>query len=1188
MRKRIFRSGISLMLTAAMLAGSMAVAEPVKADETAETVGTTYYIDAQNGNDSNDGTSESAAWKTFANVDDLTLTEGDQVLLKAGCTWNSEKLFIENAKGTDPNPVVIGKYGDGADPVINGNGNPWNDSKDVSSLKKEDVAAVHIKNSEHIVVQHLEVTNWESDEADLMDDTIPEGGYQQSKSMLTGILVENRDAGELKSVAICDNYVHDVNGYMSTNGSEGDKKGSGGIIALVTGGTTQSYFNNLVITGNKVEKVCHEAIYMESCWAARTLVGGAKSQQAGSLEWVGWSGVYVADNYVNNVAGDGIVLINADGGEAEYNLITASAKEDWNYSRNPAHAAIWMWDCNNVTMQHNEAAYTESTQDGMAFDCDYGNQNVMYQYNYSHDNKGGFWMACPGPYYTVNSVVRYNVSVNDGLFNGGRIIRVGEYGSIGHQVYNNTIYWNNGYELSAIEQGSWTSGVNGTVPGVTSGTDIYNNIFYGDSGTFVDNAGTTYNHNCVWGAAKDSYMANVDDVNAVIADPKFVDVKDYTTGTFDDKNKRVTLGKADGFKLTAASPCIDAGMEYMAVPEESFDAVADEMVETNITLENRDYEGNTVPFEDTKVDIGAFEYQGKGLAPEEIVTDKSYLKALLAQAEAYKESDFEAAGWSAFKTAYDKAQTIEKRVDVLQEVVDAYAKNLENAMMGLAKSGAVREGTPADDTLSSYTSADTVDNSTFEKSGTDWGYWQATVSVSNEQAHTGSGSLKIAKTAGKDTGYSELGKIPVKQNTEYVCEAWIYCGDSAASSVGLEAKHHNSYAGSDIKLGTASAEDVEGDTWKKVKMEFTTQGYDWISIAASSTLDTAYLDDVVLYQKTFTTDEVLERTGLQAVLATVPSEKEDAYTSTAWKNYKNVLTAARLKCADAMASQADLDQAVLDVNEALSALENAKRGNKTVLTAMYHAYASDVQGSYTADTWNAFCSALQNAKVVIDDQDAMQAEIDTALAALVSARNNLTIPAGSGNTTTVTTKADQQITVKDSYTKTAGDKAFTISAKLTAGNGTLKFASSDERVATVSSRGRVTVKGAGICKITVTATATANYHAKTAEILIKVNPKQAAVKSIKAAKGRKMTVKWAKDSSVSGYEIQYALKSNFKGAKKVTVKKASAASTTIKKLKAGKKYYVRVRAYKNGSVNGQTETLYGAWSKAKKTGKIKK
>lgn len=75
--------------------------------------------------------------------------------------------------------------------------------------------------------------------------------------------------------------------------------------------------------------------------------------------------------------------------------------------------------------------------------------------------------------------------------------------------------------------------------------------------------------------------------------------------------------------------------------------------------------------------------------------------------------------------------------------------------------------------------------------------------------------LRLQKQQVKIPDIPNLEKIPVKQNTEYVCEAWIYCGDFAASSVGLEAKHHNSYAGSDIKLGTASAEDVEGDTWKK-------------------------------------------------------------------------------------------------------------------------------------------------------------------------------------------------------------------------------------------------------------------------------------------------------------------------------------------------------------------------------------
>ena len=64
-------------------------------------------------------------------------------------------------------------------------------------------------------------------------------------------------------------------------------------------------------------------------------------------------------------------------------------------------------------------------------------------------------MACPGPYYTVNAVVRYNVSVNDGLFDGSRIIHVGEDGSIGNQVYNNTMFWKGGYEIRAVEQGSW-------------------------------------------------------------------------------------------------------------------------------------------------------------------------------------------------------------------------------------------------------------------------------------------------------------------------------------------------------------------------------------------------------------------------------------------------------------------------------------------------------------------------------------------------------------------------------------------------------------------------------------------------------------------------------------------------------------------------------------------------------------
>ena len=82
----------------------------------------------------------------------------------------------------------------------------------------------------------------------------------------------------------------------------------------------------------------------------------------------------------------------------------------------------------------------------------------------------------------------------------------------------------------------------------------------------------------------------------------------------------------------------------------------------------------------------------------------------------------------------------------------------------------------------------------------------------------------------------------------------------------------------------------------------------------------------------------------------------------------------------------------------------------------------------------------------------------------------------------------------------------------------------------------------------------------------------------KLTKGKKaFVVKWKKKSGVSGYQIQYAIKSNFKGAKTKTVKKASTVSAKIKKLKSKKKYYVRVRAYK--TIKGKK--YYSAWSKKK-------
>ena len=118
-------------------------------------------------------------------------------------------------------------------------------------------------------------------------------------------------------------------------------------------------------------------------------------------------------------------------------------------------------------------------------------------------------------------------------------------------------------------------------------------------------------------------------------------------------------------------------------------------------------------------------------------------------------------------------------------------------------------------------------------------------------------------------------------------------------------------------------------------------------------------------------------------------------------------------------------------------------------------------------------------------------------------------------------------------------------------------------------------KNKAIGTATVTVTGIGKYG-DSVNKTFKINPKAVALTGVTAGT-QQLTVKWKKGTSITGYEVQYSLKKDFAGAKKITIKKASTVEAVLKKLPTGKICYVRVRAYK--TVKGKK--YYSAWSKAK-------
>ena len=446
---------------------------------------TNFYVDSVAGNDNNNGTSPSSAWQSLDKVNSMLFKAGDSILFKANGSWTGK--LEPKGLGDNTKQIVISMYGYNSFPK-NSRNKPHIEGNGI-------YATVVIKDIEYWTVSNLNISN-NSNTTDIQ--------------LRNGILVLAKPLGITHRIIIQDCEVHDVNGDYRRE--IGMYKNSGIRVSYPGTSSSENRYDQVLIQRNFVHDVATNGIYVVS--------------EADALHETYYTNVKVANNTIIRTGADGAIISHCISPVVEYNQIL-DAGYYGNYLTTTYIAGLW-GDNNTgeILFQYNEVARTKKfTGDGQAFDTDWGTGGTsIYQYNYSHENEGGFFLNCAdfdtAPSY-VKSILRYNISIND------------EQSIVWHdnatvvEVYNNVFYKTSG----------------NLDPGNSKSFKYWNNIF--NFSTDPNWGSCEYSNNCYYPIIKNS-----SDANGISANPKFVNA-----GFMGDGREN-----ADYYKLQSNSPCINTGI----------------------------------------------------------------------------------------------------------------------------------------------------------------------------------------------------------------------------------------------------------------------------------------------------------------------------------------------------------------------------------------------------------------------------------------------------------------------------------------------------------------------------------------------------------------------------------------------------------------------------------------------------
>jgi len=438
----------------------------------------TYYV-SPTGNDTNDGTTETTPWGTVGKVNQTTFQPGERILFKAGGRWTGQLWPL--GSGHAGAPITLGSYGKGAKPIIDAQG-------------VDGTAAIKLFNQEYWIIEDMAVTNW-----------------ADTYGKRWGIYIGANDGRIQHGLTVRGNTVSKV--YASPIRTPAKDAGYpsfyrvGGIYFDIP---APGRADGVLIDGNDVTDIVGEGI----------IFYGQDVDHNNTMNYANCSpNVVIRNNTVSHTAADGIVMLGTDNELVEHNLVAyagALGVVGTDYI-----AGMWPTRHINGVWQYNEVHHTKKwLGDGQGLDSDYYFQGtVIFQYNYSHDNEGGFLLDCVAP-DAGQTIVRYNLSVRDPVV--GVLYR-------GNALFYNNVFYSPGVALTGVLDG-----------GTTHANKFYNNIFY-CAGLHGLN-GQIFSHNAYFGGI----TAMPEDASAITVNPKFV-------------NPNSNDWQA-GFQLQPESPCLAGGM----------------------------------------------------------------------------------------------------------------------------------------------------------------------------------------------------------------------------------------------------------------------------------------------------------------------------------------------------------------------------------------------------------------------------------------------------------------------------------------------------------------------------------------------------------------------------------------------------------------------------------------------------